>query len=219
MGDLNRDADPDEGWSSGDAGTPKASTPDERPSRRIVPERTNTPAMPWGISLMPPALTLAEAEPIEPPPPTARPGLAPAPESDPPELPVRAHEPSRDARAGERAMLPARIEREDKDPPKKKVGLVRVGRPVLSSPEPYDLGAQLASHLAWLDDDGRGDLERHLARGDHRKALAMIAKAKSSYPKNVSIGRCAQIVERAAIARLLLRVTPLEAIGRIEGHV
>ncbi len=175
--------------------------------------------MPWGISLMPPALTLAEAEPIEPPPPTARPGLAPAPESDPPELPVRAHEPSRDARAGERAMLPARIEREDKDPPKKKVGLVRVGRPVLSSPEPYDLGAQLASHLAWLDDDGRGDLERHLARGDHRKALAMIAKAKSSYPKNVSIGRCAQIVERAAIARLLLRVTPLEAIGRIEGHV
>lgn len=44
----------------------------------------------------------------------------------------------------------------------------------------------------------------------------MINGAKENYPKNVSIVRVAQIIERAAIARLLARLGPSHAVGRYD---
>ena len=81
------------------------------------------------------------------------------------------------------------------------------------SEEAYNLDEALAPHLAWLvDDQGRGELFKHLARGDHARALAMMTEERRRYPRNLSIGRCIQIVERAAIARLLTRLGPLELL-------
>lgn len=85
--------------------------------------------------------------------------------------------------------------------------------------EPYDLEEALGQHLAWLtDDEAKAELFKQLQKGDHGRVLSTMTEARRRYPRNLSIGRCIQIVERAAIARLLERIGPLvlvpEPVGK-----
>lgn len=79
--------------------------------------------------------------------------------------------------------------------------------------ESYDLADALAPHLAWLtDEEARRDLFKQLKKGDHGRVLSVMVEERRRYPRNLSIGRAIQIVERAAIARLLGHIGPLELV-------
>ncbi len=68
----------------------------------------------------------------------------------------------------------------------------------------------LAPHLAWMPEDRRPQLNGHVLRGDLEMALSMLRDEQQRFPKNLSIGRSVQVIERALIHRLNRRLEPLD---------
>ncbi len=89
---------------------------------------------------------------------------------------------------------------------------------VLTNAQPYDnedpalVIEALNPHLAWLAEDRRPTLNAHVLRGDLDAALAMLREELRRYPKNLSIARSVQVVERALIARLNHKLEPHDRV-------
>ncbi|MFO0549827.1 MAG: hypothetical protein U0271_15650 [Polyangiaceae bacterium] len=81
-------------------------------------------------------------------------------------------------------------------------------------PDAARLMEQLEPHLAWLAESQRPRLTDLIERGDHRAVLVMLNEAHAHYPRNVSITRAVQVVERAAIQRLNADLEPIDRIVR-----
>jgi len=73
----------------------------------------------------------------------------------------------------------------------------------------------LNPHLAWLAEDRRPALNAQVLRGDLDGALAMLREELRRYPKNLSIARSVQIIERAAIFRLNRKLEPIDRVVSI----
>ena len=70
----------------------------------------------------------------------------------------------------------------------------------------------LNPHLAWLAEDRRPTLNAHVLRGDLDAALAMLREELRRYPKNLSIARSVQVIERALIVRLNQKLEPHDRV-------
>lgn len=177
--------------------------PSDRPppaARGVEPIRRRTPTIPYGVDIPPGAESGSGLK----RPPALR-GLR-AKTMPPSELPIVSP-------GSPKSVPPMNSERYEKLKPSVEFTAVRD-----ELDAPYELEEALAPHLAWLtDEDARAELFKQLQKGDHARVLSMMVEARRRYPRNVSIGRSIQIVERAAIARLLARIGPLELVPEVVG--
>ncbi|MBL8739887.1 MAG: hypothetical protein JNK04_02300, partial [Myxococcales bacterium] len=107
--------------------------------------------------------------------------------------------------ASDRAVTPA--VRKDR-----RSDVVAASREATSGEDPALVIEALNPHLAWLAEDRRPTLNAHVLRGDLDAALAMLREDLRRYPKNLSIARSVQVIERALIARLNHKLEPHDRV-------
>lgn len=78
--------------------------------------------------------------------------------------------------------------------------------------EGADLASALEPHLAWLDESRRSELYLTLLKGQFALALSTLERESARFPRNLSIVRAKQMVERVAIHHLIGKLRPLDRV-------
>jgi hypothetical protein len=78
--------------------------------------------------------------------------------------------------------------------------------------EGADLATALEPHLAWLAEPDRSELFLVLLKGQFALAISMLKEHSDRFPKNVSILRAMQMVERVAIHHFIGKLRPLDRV-------